>query len=208
MATDKYLNLQGLIEVADKVNEKLKTVTVMPAEAAEGDFVLYKGETTEEYIKGLIYSYDYIETYYAWRDNFDTCYTKTFPPSVGDAIYNDTEGTESGYFVEQYDSVNNTITSHGVEAARAEALDAEIYKWVPHHISIILNGENVYDSEVSAYAPIDSGERGQTLFSNGENQAPSWAALSGYSPTVVEDSLIFSYGVLPEVENTSLVFNV
>ena len=52
----KYLDYEGLANVAGKVNSRLKTVTEMPSTANDGAIRLYVGET-DEYTKGHIYQY-------------------------------------------------------------------------------------------------------------------------------------------------------
>ena len=144
MAVDKYLNLAGLEEVADKVNEKLKKVSTMPASPSDGDMVLYVGVTTSDYINGIIYAYD---------------------------------GAQS--------------------------------KWVSKGgTSVILNGADKTGDEADFYAPTASGNEGQVLISQGVDEAPTWGSFSGYAPQFIDDSLCFYYGILPEVENTSLIFDL
>ena len=53
----KYLNEDGLAQVAGYVNTRLKTVTTMPLSADEGAVRLYVGEDTETYSKGHTYQY-------------------------------------------------------------------------------------------------------------------------------------------------------
>ena len=144
MAVDKYLNLAGLEEVANKINERLKKVSTMPASPSDGDIVLYIGITTEDYINGLIYSYN---------------------------------GTEN--------------------------------KWVSRGgTSIILNGDDKTGDEADFYAPTVAGSEGQVLVSQGANAAPSWTSFAGYCPTINENSLDFIYGVVPEIEDTTIVFEI
>lgn len=62
MATDKYLNLNGLEHVADYIKERLKVVDVLPENANTGDIVLYNGEyeylgPSHQLIPGCIYQY-------------------------------------------------------------------------------------------------------------------------------------------------------
>ena len=58
MAEKKYLNLEGLQDVANHVNTRLKTVTTIPASADDGAVRLYVGETGVTYKKGHIYQYN------------------------------------------------------------------------------------------------------------------------------------------------------
>lgn len=58
MAEKKYLNLEGLQDVANHVNTRLKTVTTIPASADDGAVRLYVGETSSTYTKGHIYQYN------------------------------------------------------------------------------------------------------------------------------------------------------
>lgn len=58
MAEKKYLNLEGLQDVAGHVNTRLKTVTTIPASADDGAVRLYVGETGVTYKKGHIYQYN------------------------------------------------------------------------------------------------------------------------------------------------------
>ena len=209
MATDKYLNLQGLTEVAEKVNKKLRTVTTMPATPTINDVVLYNG-AAGVYSPGCTYRYELVETYYAWSDLSDTYYTKAASPQVGDTVYSDTQGTDSGFTVEAYDSVNDVVTLNSTDYNRDTTGDTPVYAWINKSggTSVILNGVDKTGSEASFYAPTASGTTGQVLVSNGDANAPSWGSISGYSPSVVDDTLVFTYGVLPTVNNTSLVFNV
>ena len=54
---DAFLDRDGLSKVAEKVNEKLKTVETMPASPSDKDVVLYVGESASNYIKGHTYQY-------------------------------------------------------------------------------------------------------------------------------------------------------
>lgn len=129
MATNKYLNLQGLTEVADKVNEKLKTVTTMPASPNINDVVLYKG-TNSNYKAGSVYIYTTKETYYGWTDSTNIYYTKSQTPSIGDIVYSDTAGVESGYRVEEYNSMDNQVTINSTIFNRNIASDTPVYDWL------------------------------------------------------------------------------
>lgn len=62
----KYLDYSGLENVAGHVNTRLKTVTTMPVSADDGAVRLYIGDTTNTYIQGHIYQYDYTNT--TWID--------------------------------------------------------------------------------------------------------------------------------------------
>ena len=208
MATDKYLNLQGLTEVADIVNQKLKTVTVMPLNPQVNDIVLYKGTTTGNYTQGSIYIYKLKNTYHAWSDLTDTYYTLSATPEEGDVVYSDTTGTESGYSVEEYDSGNDQIQVNGLIYDRDSAGDTDVYAWQSTNTSVILNGEDKTGNTAEFYAPTTAGQEGQLLQSQGANKAPIWTPFNGYSPSFVEDSLIFVYGVVPEVDETNLIFNL
>ena len=49
------------------------------------------------------------------------------------------------------------------------------------------------------------------LVSKGAGEAPEWAPLispNGYSPSFIDDTLVFSYGIVPEVEGNALIFNL
>jgi len=130
MATDKYLNLEGLEEVASKVNLKLRTVLTMPASPEKDDIVLYKGVTTNNYIRGNIYMYEIVETYYKWTDGSVDYYTLAESPATGDTVYSDTSGTDSGFTVDNFDSINNEITISGNVYGRDEAGDTDILNWI------------------------------------------------------------------------------
>lgn len=58
MAEKKYLNEAGLSRVAEYVNEKLKTVSAMPASPNENDIVLYVGSNTATYTQGNLYRFN------------------------------------------------------------------------------------------------------------------------------------------------------
>ena len=53
----KFLDLQGLSNIANKVEERLKKVPTMPANPSNGDTVLYTG-STGSYVNGCVYTYD------------------------------------------------------------------------------------------------------------------------------------------------------
>lgn len=57
-STTKVLDLQGTAFVANKVNEKLKTVNEIPGSPLNGMTVIYIGTTGETYIKGHVYQYN------------------------------------------------------------------------------------------------------------------------------------------------------
>lgn len=209
MATDKFLNQEGLAEVANYVNKKLRTVTEMPVTPTLDDIVLYNGATTADYKQGSIYSYTIKETYYKWSDLSDTYYTKAAVPTIGDTAYSDTEGTDSGYTIEAYDETNNQVTINSSVYDRDATGDTSVNGWVAKsNTSVILNGEDKTGDEANFYAPILPGTEGQVLISKGENTAPDWASFTGYAPTVVGQDLCFIYGLTPEVENTSLIFEL
>ena len=207
---NKYLDLEGLSEVAEHVNKKLRIVTTMPSTPEVNDIVLYNGATTTKYASGSIYSYQQVGTYYTWTDLTDTYYTKSATPTVGDTVYSDTSGTDSGYLIEAYDNTNNQVTINSLTYDRDTTGDTDDYDWVAkgNGTSVILNGENKTGEEASFYAPTSAGTRGQFLASNGENTSPQWASITGYSPTFLGDSLIFTFGVILEVEGNTIVFDL
>ena len=206
MATDKYLNLQGLTEVAEKVNKKLRIVTAMPSTPEHNDVVLYNGATSGSYSQGCIYRYELVKTYYAWDDGTDTYFTAAAAPQIGDTVYSDAAGTDSGYTVTAYDNVNDEVTINDSVYNRDTTQDTEVYSWQLKNTSVTLNGAKT--EEADFYAPVNSGTAGQVLMSNGESNAPSWGSISGYSPSILETSLVFTYGVLPGVEDNALVFDL
>ena len=209
--TNKYLNLQGLTEVAEYVNEKLKTVTTMPASPSLNDIVLYKGATTADFKQGSIYSYQTIEEYYQWSDLTDVYYTRDAAPQIGDTVYSDTSGTDSGYTIEAFDSLNNQVTINSLIYDRDTTGDTPINDWVcKSGTLVILNGQNKTGDEANFYAPVSSGTNGQILVSKGDSVAPQWATLSpnGYAPSFLDSSLVFTYGTLPEVDGNTLIFNL
>lgn len=211
MAKNRYLNLEGLAEVADYVNEKLKKVTVMPASPSVNDIVLYNGATTADYRQGGIYLYETTDTYYAWTDLTNTYYTRDPVPSVGDTVYSDAAGTDSGYTIAAYDGDNNQVTINSLIYDRDSTGDTDVYDWVyKGGTSVILNGENKVEDEANFYAPTEAGTTGQFLMSKGDKTEPVWASfsLNGYAPSFLETSLVFTYGLLPEVENNSLIFDL
>ena len=69
MAEKKYLDYNGLQDVAGHVNTRLKTVTSMPVSADNGAVRLYVGVTTNTYTQGHIYQYS--TTSSAWVDITD-----------------------------------------------------------------------------------------------------------------------------------------
>jgi hypothetical protein len=206
MAADKYLNLEGLSEVANKVNQKLRTVTIMPANPEINDVVLYKGATTGDYTQGSTYMYKLDTTYYAWSDTTDTYYTKAASPQVGDTVYSDTQGTDSGFTIEAYDDTNSQVTINSSVYNRDTAGDVETYSWQCIDTSVTLNGEK--KSDANFYAPVNGGNAGQVLVSGGSSSAPIWGSISGYSPSFINDSLVFAYGILPTVDQNSIVFDL
>lgn len=205
----KFLDYPGLSEVADRVNKKLRILTEMPLTSTLNDIVIYNGATTADYTQGSIYLYTIVETYYKWADATTTYFTKTPTPAVGDVVYTDTTGTESGFLVEAYDAENNKITINSLVYNRAAAGDVNIKKWVcKGDTTILLNGENKTKDVAEFYAPVDSGHSGQVPLSNGPSNAPTWASFAGYCPYVEDDNLIFYCGILPEVEGNTMIFNI
>ena len=149
----EYLNLHGLDRVATKVNQKLKTVTTMPASATLNDVVLYKGVTTSNYKQGGVYVYKNTGVYYAWTDLTNTYYTKSATPSVGDAVYSNTTGTLSAYTVESYDTTEDQVTINNLVYDRKTSGDTNINEWVG--TDLILGETNS-----TAYR----GDRGKTAY--------------------------------------------
>jgi hypothetical protein len=189
---DKYLNLQGLAEVAEYVNGKLRIVTSMPATPELDDIVLYNGASTADYKQGGIYSYKTIETYYAWSDTSDTYYTKSETPEAGDTVYSDTEGTDSGYTITSFDVINNQVTFNSLTYDRDSTEDTPVNALVSKGgTSVILNGTDKTGEVIDIYAPEAPGQTGQVLVSNGRDMTPSWATFAGYAPQFVDNSLYF-----------------
>lgn len=205
MAADKYLNLEGLERVAGYV---LKVVTSIPVNPNNEDIVLYKGATSGDFIQGCIYMYEEGIDYYAWSDGTDTYYTLSTTPAVGDDVYQDTEGTLSTYTVSFYDPINDEITVNSIVYPRTSAGDVNTSKWVLQDTSVILNGSDKTGDEANFYAPETSGDKGQMLVSNGDSKAPTWASFSGYCPQIVDNQLCFYYGIIPDVENTAIIFDL
>ena len=90
--SDKYLNETGLQRVADKVNTRLKTVSVMPSAAKEDATRLYIGASTAEFTKGHTYQAHNTD-YFAWQygtepDPIVICFTESETPEIGDNVYN------------------------------------------------------------------------------------------------------------------------
>ena len=208
MAIDKYLNLAGTEHLADYIKKRLQVVTTIPANPEDEDIVLYKGATTVDFLQGSVYMYKEGIDYYAWSDGTDIYYTLSETPTAGDATYEDTSGTASSYTVDAYDAINDEVTINSLIYARDTAGDVNTSKWVLQDTSIILNGIDKTGNEASFYAPTASGTEGQVLVSNGENADPSWASFTGYCPTIIDQTLYFTYGTMPEVENTSIIFNL
>ena len=164
---DKFLNQEGLAKVAEKVNSKLRVVTTMPTSPEIDDIVKYNGATTAKYQQGSTYLYKQVGGYYKWTDLTDNYYTLAAAPAIGDTVYSDTSGTDSGYTIDAYDSVNNQVTINSLVYDRDSTGDVPIYDWV--------------------------------LCSS---------TIGGYAPSFLEDSLVFVYGILPEVENNTLIFDL
>lgn len=164
---DKFLNLEGLAKVAEKVNSKLRVVTTMPTSPEIDDIVKYNGATTAKYQQGSTYLYKQVGGYYKWTDSTDNYYTLAAAPAIGDTVYSDTSGTDSGYKVDAYDSVNDQVTINSLIYDRDSTGDTPICDWVPCS-----------------------------------------STTSGYAPSFLDDSLVFTYGILPEVENNALIFDL
>ena len=88
MSEKYYLDEQGLAEVANHVNSRLKTVTVMPQNPADGIVRLYVGATNNNFTKGHIYQYNTN----AWTDITEV--DQTFNPSSTNAQSGIAIGTE------------------------------------------------------------------------------------------------------------------
>ena len=164
---DKFLNLEGLAKVAEKVNSKLRVVTTMPTSPEIDDIVKYNGATTAKYQQGSTYLYKQVGGYYKWTDSTDNYYTLAAAPAIGDTVYSDTSGTDSGYKVDAYDSVNDQVTINSLIYDRDSTGDTPICDWVPCS-----------------------------------------STTSGYAPSFLDDSLVFTYGILPEVDNNALIFDL
>ena len=164
---DKFLNQEGLTKVAEKVNSKLRVVTTMPTSPEIDDIVKYNGATTAKYQQGSTYLYKQVSEYYKWTDLTDNYYTLAAAPTIGDTVYSDALGTDSGYTIDAYDSVNNQVTINSLVYDRDSTGDVPIYDWVPCSSTI-----------------------------------------NGYAPTFLEHSLVFVYGLIPEVEDNALIFDL
>ena len=54
---EQFLDETGLQKVAENVNSRLKTVTIMPVNPKDGQIVLYVGESGMAYTKGHVYQF-------------------------------------------------------------------------------------------------------------------------------------------------------
>lgn len=86
----KYLDLDGLGEVAEFVNVKVTYVSAMPASATDGRTVVFTGETTSDYTQGHIYKYD--ETNTEWVDITGTITAEDV--SYANIVYPDVENVK------------------------------------------------------------------------------------------------------------------
>ena len=68
MSEKKYLDYEGLSQVADQIKSRLKVVSVIPETPTDGMIVLFTGTTTTDYKKSHIYEYQTD----AWVDVTDT----------------------------------------------------------------------------------------------------------------------------------------
>lgn len=62
MSEKKYLDYEGLSQVADQIKSRLKTVTTMPLSATDKTVVQYLGETDNTFTKGHIYQFNASKT--------------------------------------------------------------------------------------------------------------------------------------------------
>lgn len=78
--------------------------------------------------------------------------------------------------------------------------------------AVIINGVNKTGDIVSFYAPLTSGTEGQVLVSQGENTPPKWATIQttneGYSPSFLDNALVFTMGVIPAVSGNTITFDL
>lgn len=217
--TNQFLDKEGLVRVSEYVNQKLRVVSLMPEDAEVDDMVGYNGVLTEKYKPGNVYIYVLLATYYGWTYTDagtgakTTYYTESPTPSVGDTVYVDNKGEiPFTSTISVYDAENNTITLE--ESAdiytRDEDLDNPVHEWINRSGStfIILNGEDKSGTEADFYAPGAPEKSGEIVVSNGPNQAPTWSPYAGYCPMIVEDNLVFFSGILPNVEDTSMIFDI
>lgn len=54
----KYLNYEGLEHLSDYIKARLVVVDDIPESPSNGDIILYMGETTADYTRGCLYSYN------------------------------------------------------------------------------------------------------------------------------------------------------
>lgn len=108
MAQKKYLDQDGLAEVASYVNSRLKTVTEMPSSASNEAVRLYIGETTSDFTKGHIYQ---AFNFYDWLNypNYHI-YTDSLEPQVGDPTYDADGEIVVGQTIEAVESDYSAIT--------------------------------------------------------------------------------------------------
>ena len=103
MAEKKYLDQNGLQDVASHVNTRLKTVTTMPVSADNGAIRLYVG-TTDTYIQGHTYKYDSGNS--EWVDITPLTDVSNKADKVSNATNGDLAGLDS----------NGNLTDSGIEA--------------------------------------------------------------------------------------------
>ena len=92
----QFLDETGLQKVAENINSRLKTVTIMPVNPKDGQVVLYVGESGMAYTKGCIYQFDESED--EWMD--------ITPILTVDGAYNpQSENAQSGVALSQAQTV-------------------------------------------------------------------------------------------------------
>ena len=175
-------------ELQAEIDKRLEFGTTMPTGTieeplADGRTFLYLGETTYEYnpVLGITAATNpaalgyYEETttdvyavtadtepetvYKAWTDSTDTLFTKSATPSVGDTVYNITDGnvTAAG----PIDSVGtDDIVFRGVTYTRADASDEYIdektyYTRQEEYLQGVIY---VYSTATSSWVPKNSGD--------------------------------------------------
>ena len=88
----RYLDEDGLRVIANKVNEKLKTVVEIPSTAKDGDVILYIGEDTNEFSNGDIYLYHespFTKNWYCYDNTEgDYLYFEDDPVTTSSSAYN------------------------------------------------------------------------------------------------------------------------
>ena len=141
---DKFLDKDGLQQVAAYVKSRLYTTDTIPEDVSDGAVILYTGETTQDYVKGHIYQYNLMDS--EWID---------ITPAGSDinvqSDWNQNDDSADDYIKNKplniVTDANYVHTDYNYGSA-----DQDVVKYTDYRRGMTISSNNVYYLDLSNYA--------------------------------------------------------